>query len=86
MSITGCVFLGLVSGFIASRVMKGSSPGLSIDLILAVVGAVVGGAVFRQFDQTGAIGFTLWSVFAAVTGAILVLAVFRVAERLARFA
>jgi uncharacterized membrane protein YeaQ/YmgE (transglycosylase-associated protein family) len=86
MSITDCVLLGLVSGFIASKIMKGSGPGLLVDLIFAVVGAVVGGAALRHFDQTAAPGFTSWSVFAAVAGAVLVLLALRVVGRFGRVA
>jgi uncharacterized membrane protein YeaQ/YmgE (transglycosylase-associated protein family) len=86
MSITGCVFLGLVSGFVASKIMKGSGPGLLVDLIFAVVGAVVGGAALGHFDQTAPAGFTSSSAVAAVAGAVLVLVALRVIGRFGRVA
>jgi uncharacterized membrane protein YeaQ/YmgE (transglycosylase-associated protein family) len=73
MSIIGWIFLGLISGFIGSKVVNGSGQGLVRDMILGVVGAVVGGGVFRFVGQTGVTGFNVWSVFVAVIGAILVL-------------
>jgi uncharacterized membrane protein YeaQ/YmgE (transglycosylase-associated protein family) len=86
MSITGCVFVGLVAGLVASKIMKDSGPGLLVDLIFAVAGAVVGGVALRHFDQMAPTGFTSSSVVAAVAGAVLALVALRVVGRFGRIA
>ncbi len=73
MSILAWILLGLVSGFIASKMVNGSGEGLLMDMVLGVVGAFVGGAAFHLVGQTGVTGFNLRSVFVSVVGSILVL-------------
>ena len=73
MSIVAWILLGLLSGFIASKLVNGSGEGLLLDMLLGVVGAFVGGAAFHLVGQTGVTGFNLWSVFVSVLGSILVL-------------
>ena len=80
MSIIAWIFMGIISGFIASKLVSGSGKGLVVDLILGVVGAVVGGAVFHLLGQAGVTGFNLWSVFVSVIGAAAVLVIFRSAS------
>ncbi len=77
MSILAWIVLGLISGFIASKLVTGSGKGLLADLVLGVIGAFVGGATFNYFGNTGITGFNIWSVFVAVIGAVLVLVVYR---------
>ena len=79
MSIVAWIVLGLVSGFIASKLVRGSGEGIVTDMVLGIVGAVVGGAAFHLFGQTGITGFNLWSVFVAVIGAVLVLMTYHAA-------
>ncbi len=81
MSILAWIVLGLISGFIASKLVTGSGKGLVADPVLGVIGAFVGGATFNYFGNTGITGFNLWSVFVAVIGAVLVLVVYRLATR-----
>lgn len=76
MSIIAWVLLGLVSGFIASKLVGGSGGGLVVDLILGIVGAVVGGGLFHLIGRIGVTGFNLWSVLVAVVGACVVLVVY----------
>jgi uncharacterized membrane protein YeaQ/YmgE (transglycosylase-associated protein family) len=84
MSITACVFVGLVSGLFANRAVKGSGQGLLMDLIIAVIGAVAGGVLLRHFDQTAVVGFTSLSVLAAITGAFVMLLAARAVGRFGR--
>jgi uncharacterized membrane protein YeaQ/YmgE (transglycosylase-associated protein family) len=84
MSITACVFVGLISGLFANRAVKGSGQGLLMDLIIAVIGAVAGGVLLRHFDQAGAVGFTSSNVLAAATGALVMLLVARAVGRFGR--
>ena len=73
MSILAWIILGLIAGFIASKIFVGSGQGLLMDIVLGIVGAVVGGYLFAALGATGVTGFNLWSMFVAVIGAIVVL-------------
>ncbi len=75
MSILAWIVLGLVSGFIASKIVNKSGEGLVLDIVLGVVGAVVGGFIFNAVGASGVNGFNVWSLFVAVLGAIIVLAI-----------
>lgn len=73
MSIIAWIVLGLVAGFIASRVVNHRGSGALTDIVLGVAGAMVGGFVFQMLGGNGVTGFNVWSLFVSVTGAILVL-------------
>jgi uncharacterized membrane protein YeaQ/YmgE (transglycosylase-associated protein family) len=73
MSIIAWIFLGLVSGFIASKIVNRQGEGFLVDILLGVVGAMVGGFLFNLVGRSGVTGFNLWSMFVSVTGAVLVL-------------
>ncbi len=78
MSIIAWLILGLVSGFIASKIVNKTGEGLVLDLVLGIVGAVIGGLVYTHFfTVAGVNGFNLGSMFVAVVGAVLLLLVFR---------
>lgn len=76
MSILAWVILGLVAGFIASKLVNRNGGGLVLDLVLGIVGAVVGGFVFNQFGSSGVSGFNLYSLLVATIGAVIVLAIY----------
>jgi uncharacterized membrane protein YeaQ/YmgE (transglycosylase-associated protein family) len=76
MSILAWIVLGLVAGFLASKVVNKSGSGLLLDIVLGVVGALVGGFLFNQFGQTGVTGLNLYSLLVAVIGAVVVLFVY----------
>jgi uncharacterized membrane protein YeaQ/YmgE (transglycosylase-associated protein family) len=76
MSIVGWLVLGLIAGFIASKVVNKAGEGLILDIVLGIVGAVVGGFLFTQFGATGVTGFNLYSMFVAVIGAVVVLVIY----------
>jgi uncharacterized membrane protein YeaQ/YmgE (transglycosylase-associated protein family) len=73
MSIIGWIVLGLIAGFIASKIVNKTGEGVLLDIVLGIVGAVVGGFLFAQFGAEGVTGFNLYSMFVAVIGAIVVL-------------
>jgi uncharacterized membrane protein YeaQ/YmgE (transglycosylase-associated protein family) len=75
MSIIAWIVLGLVAGFIASKLVNNTGSGVFIDVVLGIVGAVVGGFVFHLFGASGLEGFSLWSLLVAVVGAVIVLGV-----------
>lgn len=73
MSIIGWIILGLIAGFIASRLSEGSGQGIFIDIALGIVGAVVGGFIFNAFGGAGVTGINIYSLIVAVIGAVVVL-------------
>jgi uncharacterized membrane protein YeaQ/YmgE (transglycosylase-associated protein family) len=73
MSIFAWLVLGLIAGFIASKIYEGSGQGVVMDIVLGIVGAVVGGFLFNAFGGAGVTGFNLYSMIVAVIGAIVVL-------------
>jgi uncharacterized membrane protein YeaQ/YmgE (transglycosylase-associated protein family) len=82
MSIIGWLVLGLISGFIASKIVNKTGEGLIMDIVLGVVGAFVGGFVFTHFfGANGVTGFNLYSMFVAVVGAIVVLLLYHLIFR-----
>ena len=81
MSIIGWIVLGLIAGFIASKIVNRQGEGFFLDILLGVVGGVVGGWLFERFGETGVTGFNLWSMFVAIIGAIVVLVVYHAIRR-----
>ena len=55
--------------------------GLLLDLLLGIVGAMVGGWLFNQFGSVGVTGFNLYSLVVSVIGAILVLVIYHAVRR-----
>ncbi len=76
MSIIGWLILGLVAGFIASKLVNKSGEGLVLDIVLGVIGAVVGGYLFTFFGASPVSGLNIYSMIVAVVGAVLVLVVY----------
>jgi uncharacterized membrane protein YeaQ/YmgE (transglycosylase-associated protein family) len=82
MSIIGWLVLGLISGFIASKLVNKTGEGLIMDIVLGIVGAFVGGFVFTHFfGANGVTGFNFYSMFVAVIGAIIVLLIYHLVFR-----
>jgi uncharacterized membrane protein YeaQ/YmgE (transglycosylase-associated protein family) len=73
MSLLAWIVLGLIAGFIGSKIVNNTGQGLLVDILLGVVGAVVGGFLFNQFGQPGVSGVNLYSLLVAVVGAVVVL-------------
>ena len=76
MSIIGWIVLGLIAGFIGSKIVNKSGSGILLDIVLGVVGAVVGGFLFNTFGAVGVTGFNIYSMIVAVVGAVVVLVVY----------
>jgi uncharacterized membrane protein YeaQ/YmgE (transglycosylase-associated protein family) len=76
MSILAWIVLGLIAGFIASQIVNRHGGNLLLDIILGVVGAVVGGFLFNQFGAGGVTGLNLYSMLVAVIGAVVVLVIY----------
>jgi uncharacterized membrane protein YeaQ/YmgE (transglycosylase-associated protein family) len=75
MSIVAWIVLGLISGFIGSKIVNKTGEGVVLDIVLGVVGAVVGGFLFNLVGASGVNGLNIWSMFVAVIGSIVVLVV-----------
>jgi uncharacterized membrane protein YeaQ/YmgE (transglycosylase-associated protein family) len=81
MSILAWIVLGLIAGFIGSKIVNKRGDGLVIDILLGIVGAVVGGWLFNTFGAAGVTGLNLYSILVSVIGAIVVLVVFHAIRR-----
>jgi len=73
MSIIGWIVLGLIAGFIGSKLVNRQGNGLWLDIVLGVVGAIVGGVIFSAFGSTGITGLNLYSMVVATVGSVVVL-------------
>jgi uncharacterized membrane protein YeaQ/YmgE (transglycosylase-associated protein family) len=76
MSILAWVVLGLVAGFIGSKLINKTGEGFFLDIVLGIVGAVLGGWVFHFFGAAAVTGLDLHSLLVAVAGSALVLVVY----------
>ncbi|HEY2132566.1 MAG TPA: GlsB/YeaQ/YmgE family stress response membrane protein [Acetobacteraceae bacterium] len=76
MSIIAWLVLGLIAGFIASKIVNQSGQGIILDIVLGIVGAVVVGWLFATFGAAGITGLNIYSMVVAVVGAIIVLVVY----------
>jgi uncharacterized membrane protein YeaQ/YmgE (transglycosylase-associated protein family) len=83
MSFFAWIVLGLIAGFIGSKIVNKRGEGLILDIVLGVVGAVVGGWLAGFFGIAGVSGLNLYSLLVAVVGAIVVLVVYHAIRRAA---
>jgi uncharacterized membrane protein YeaQ/YmgE (transglycosylase-associated protein family) len=81
MSILAWIILGVVAGFIGSKIVNKTGEGLVLDLVLGVIGAIVGGFLFNAFGHEGVTGLNLYSLLVAVIGAVVVLFAYRLVVR-----
>ncbi|TMK13860.1 MAG: GlsB/YeaQ/YmgE family stress response membrane protein [Alphaproteobacteria bacterium] len=76
MSIFAWIVLGLIAGWIGSKIVNKTGEGFFLDIVLGVVGALVGGFLFSLFGAEGVSGLNLYSLFVAIIGSIVVLVVY----------
>jgi uncharacterized membrane protein YeaQ/YmgE (transglycosylase-associated protein family) len=81
MSILAWIVLGLIAGFIGSKLVNKSGEGMLLDIILGIVGALIGGWVFNFFGAAGVTGLNLYSLLVAVVGSVLFLVVYHALRR-----
>lgn len=81
MSFIAWIILGLIAGFIGSKIINKSGEGFFLDIILGVVGALVGGWLFSLFGAHGVTGLNIYSLIVAVIGAIVVLLIYHMLFR-----
>jgi len=77
MGIISSIILGLIAGFLGSKIVNRTGEGIVLDVVLGVVGAVIGGYLFSLVGAQGVTGLNLWSLLVAVIGAIVVLLIYR---------
>jgi uncharacterized membrane protein YeaQ/YmgE (transglycosylase-associated protein family) len=83
MSYLAWIVLGLVAGFIGSKIVNKTGEGILLDIVLGIVGAVVGGWLFNTFGAAGVTGLNLYSLLVAVIGAVVLLVVYHAIRRIA---
>jgi uncharacterized membrane protein YeaQ/YmgE (transglycosylase-associated protein family) len=83
MSILAWIVLGLIAGFIASKIVNRTGEGIAVDIILGIVGALVGGWAFSAMGHSGVTGVNLYSILVSVVGAVIVLLIYHALRRLA---
>lgn len=76
MSVISWIILGVIAGFLGSKIVNRSGQGILMDIVLGIVGAVVGGLIFSAFGASGVTGLNIYSLIVAVIGAIVVLWVY----------
>jgi uncharacterized membrane protein YeaQ/YmgE (transglycosylase-associated protein family) len=85
MSIIAWIILGLIAGFIASKIVNRRGEGVVLDVLLGIGGAVVGGWLFHTFGARGVTGVNLNSLVVATVGAIVVLLAYHALSRSSGF-
>ena len=75
------ITLGLITGFIGSKIVNKTGSGMALDVVLGVVGAVTAGMLANMAGMTGSAGFNVWSVFVSVAGSVVVLVAYHATAR-----
>ncbi len=81
MSIIAWIVLGLIAGFIGSKIVNRRGEGVLLDIVLGIVGALVGGWLFNTFGMAGVSGVNLYSLLVAVLGSVVVLVLYHLVFR-----
>ena len=77
MSFLAWIVLGLLAGFIGSKIVNKSGEGILIDILLGIVG----GWLFNTFGAAGVTGLNLYSILVAVVGSVVFLIVYHAIRR-----
>ncbi len=85
MSILSWVIVGLVAGWLAGQFMRGGGYGLVGDIIIGIIGGLIGGFLTSIFFGVDAVtGLNLMSIVVAFIGAVILIALLRAVARPAR--
>lgn len=76
MSIIAWLVLGLISGFIGSKIVNNRGEGIVGDIIVGILGAFVGGFLFSIVGASGVTGLNLYSILVASAGSVALLATY----------
>jgi uncharacterized membrane protein YeaQ/YmgE (transglycosylase-associated protein family) len=83
MSFIAWIVLGLVAGFVGSKLVNQKGDGMVFDIALGIVGAIVGGWLYKTFGGAGVSGLNLQTLLLAGAGAVVVLLVYHALRRIA---
>ena len=78
MGIISWIILGLIAGFIGSKIVDRQGQGFWLNMALGIVGALVGGVLFSMFGASGVTGLNIYSMIVAIVGSIVVLLIYNV--------
>jgi uncharacterized membrane protein YeaQ/YmgE (transglycosylase-associated protein family) len=81
MSIIAWIVLGLIAGYIGSKLVNKRGDGFFLDIALGIVGAVIGGWLFSLFGMQGVTGLNIYSLVVAVIGAVVFLVIYHAIRR-----
>jgi uncharacterized membrane protein YeaQ/YmgE (transglycosylase-associated protein family) len=81
MGILSWIVLGGIAGWIGSILINKTGEGVFRDIVLGIVGGIIGGWIFAALGSTGVTGFNLWSLFVAVVGAVVILSLYHAIVR-----
>ena len=81
MSFLAWIVLGLIAGFLGSKIVNKQGEGMFRDIILGIIGALLGGWLFSKFGASGVTGLNLYSLLVAIVGSVIVLAVYHAIRR-----
>lgn len=84
MSIIAWIVLGLVAGFLGSKIVNRRGMGVVLDTVVGVLGALIGGFLFHNFGVRGLSGFSWWSLLVATVGSVVLLAAVGIVRRIVR--
>jgi uncharacterized membrane protein YeaQ/YmgE (transglycosylase-associated protein family) len=73
MGIISWIILGLIAGFIGSKIVDKQGQGFWLNIALGIIGALVGGFIFDIVGSTGVTGLNIWSMIVAIIGSVVVL-------------
>jgi uncharacterized membrane protein YeaQ/YmgE (transglycosylase-associated protein family) len=76
MGIISWIILGLIAGFIGSKIVDKQGQGLWLNIALGIIGALVGGFLFDLVGATGVTGLNIWSMIVAIIGSVVVLLIY----------
>jgi uncharacterized membrane protein YeaQ/YmgE (transglycosylase-associated protein family) len=76
MGIIAWIFVGLIAGFLASKVVNRSGEGFVRDILLGIVGAMVGGWIFNALGEPGVTGVNIYSILVAFVGGVVLLVLY----------
>ena len=80
-SIIAGIILGLIAGFVASKLVNRQGEGIVLDTVIGIVGAVIGGWIMAAFGGHGVTGFNLYSMLLAIGGAVILLVIAHAVRR-----
>jgi uncharacterized membrane protein YeaQ/YmgE (transglycosylase-associated protein family) len=76
MGIISWIILGLIAGFIGSKIVDKQGQGFWLNIALGIIGALVGGFLFDLIGSSGVTGLNIWSMIVAVIGSVVVLLIY----------